>query len=85
MNTSELFLVFLIALLVLGPKQLPQVANFIGRIIGKLKRFYERSVTGIEYQMKLSDLENNQQRAKKAEEDSETKQDSEKKPVKKCE
>lgn len=35
---SEVILIFVIALVVIGPKQLPQVAKFMGRLAGDVKR-----------------------------------------------
>ncbi len=35
---QELLVIFIIALLVVGPKKLPEVARVIGKILGELKR-----------------------------------------------
>ncbi|NLR76878.1 Sec-independent protein translocase protein TatB [Leeia aquatica] len=35
---GELFIVFVVALLVLGPERLPKVAHTLGRLIGRLQR-----------------------------------------------
>ena len=35
---SEVILIFVIALVFIGPKQLPQVAKFLGRLAGDVKR-----------------------------------------------
>jgi sec-independent protein translocase protein TatB len=35
---SEVILILVIALVVIGPKQLPQVAKFMGRMAGDVKR-----------------------------------------------
>lgn len=37
---SEVILIFVIALVVIGPKQLPQVAKFMGRMAGDIKRAF---------------------------------------------
>ena len=59
---SELLLVAVIALLVLGPERLPQAARTLGLIIGKIKRSVsglqeelERQVRTEELQEKLKD------------------------------
>jgi len=35
---QELFIIFLVALLVLGPRKLPELARTLGRGVGELKR-----------------------------------------------
>jgi sec-independent protein translocase protein TatB len=38
LGISEIILIFVIALVVIGPKQLPQVARHLGRLAGDVKR-----------------------------------------------
>jgi sec-independent protein translocase protein TatB len=38
LGMSEMVVIFVIALIVIGPKQLPEVAATIGRLINELKR-----------------------------------------------
>lgn len=40
-SMGELVLIAVVALVVLGPEKLPEVATFLGRLVGKSKRFLE--------------------------------------------
>lgn len=53
---SELLLIGLIALIVLGPKRLPEVARSAGQWIGKLRRFVENVKRDIDAEVKDEDL-----------------------------
>jgi len=41
MSFGELLLIAIVALVVLGPEKLPEVGTFLGRLVGKTKRFVE--------------------------------------------
>lgn len=53
---SEMFLIGLIALIVLGPKRLPEVARSAGQWVGKLRRFVENVKRDIDAEIKDEDL-----------------------------
>ncbi len=53
---SEMLLIGLIALIVLGPKRLPEVARSAGQWAGKLRRFVENVKRDIDAEIKDEDL-----------------------------
>ena len=53
---SEMVLIGLIALIVLGPKRLPEVARSAGQWAGKLRRFVENVKRDIDAEIKDEDL-----------------------------
>lgn len=53
---SELFLIGLIALLVIGPKRLPELARQAGSWIGKAKRFVNSVRADVEREFHAEDL-----------------------------
>jgi sec-independent protein translocase protein TatB len=53
---SEMVLIALIALIVLGPKRLPEVARSAGQWAGKLRRFVENVKRDIDAEIKDEDL-----------------------------
>ncbi len=53
---SELMLVLIIALVVIGPERLPEVARGIGRTVGKIKAFIENVRNETNLQSELADL-----------------------------
>lgn len=63
----ELFLVLIVAVLVLGPKQLPLAAKQLGRVVAGIKRFYQQYRNEFDQMIKLSELQNNIARAEQAE------------------
>jgi sec-independent protein translocase protein TatB len=63
----EFFLVLLVAVLVLGPKQLPMAAKQLGRFVARIKRFYQQYRNEFDQMIKLSELQNNIARAEQAE------------------
>lgn len=56
MGFSELFLVAIIALVVIGPERLPGVARTVGRQVGNLRRFMRSMQTQLEQEVKLDEL-----------------------------
>ena len=55
---SELFVIGLIALVVLGPERLPRVARQAGQWMGKLQRYVADVKSDISRQMELEELRN---------------------------
>lgn len=55
---SELFVIGLIALVVLGPERLPRVAKQAGQWMGKLQRYVADVKSDINRQMELEELRN---------------------------
>lgn len=53
---SEMVLIGLIALIVLGPKRLPEVARTAGQWVGKIRRFVENVKRDIDAEIKDEDL-----------------------------
>lgn len=53
---SELMLVLIIALVVIGPERLPEVARGIGRTVGKVKAFIDNVRNETNLQSELADL-----------------------------
>ncbi|BCE01948.1 Sec-independent protein translocase protein TatB [Marinicellulosiphila megalodicopiae] len=56
MSFIEMFVVFTIALLVLGPERLPVAARELGKNIGKLKRFFNNMQRQIDQEIRLEEL-----------------------------
>lgn len=67
MSFFELLIITIVALLVVGPKQLPTVARTVGRLFGKLHQFSETIKEQLHQQQLLAELEDNIKRAEKAE------------------
>ena len=55
--SGELFLVALVALLVIGPKDLPRVLRYIGNWLGKARRMAAHFRSGIDEMVRQSELE----------------------------
>jgi sec-independent protein translocase protein TatB len=53
---SEILLILIIALVVIGPERLPEVARGLGNMIGKVKRFVENVRSETDLQGELADL-----------------------------
>ena len=59
---SELVLIFVIGLLVLGPERLPKVASQIGRWVGRARRTATQLRHQLEREIALNDLAESQKR-----------------------
>ena len=53
---SELFMVLVIALIVIGPERLPDVARTIGKFIGKAKRSFENVKQEVQSELETEEL-----------------------------
>jgi len=69
---SELFVIGLIALVVLGPERLPRVARQAGQWMGKLQRYVSDVKSDINRQMELEELRNLQKEVTTAARDMES-------------
>ena len=56
-DTSELLVVAVVALLVIGPKELPRVMMTIGRWIGRMRGYARHFTAGIENVIREAELE----------------------------
>ena len=53
---SELFMILVIALIVIGPERLPGVAKKVGRYIGKAKRTFENVKREVQSELDTEEL-----------------------------
>jgi sec-independent protein translocase protein TatB len=53
---SEVFMILVIALIVIGPERLPGVAKKIGRYIGKAKRTFENVKREVQSELETDEL-----------------------------
>lgn len=67
MSFAELLVVIIVALLAFGPKQIPGLAQKLGKLLGGARLFYERQRKELTEQMKLVELNNNIARAEAVE------------------
>ncbi len=66
-GTSEILIILLIALLVLGPKEIPKVARTIGRTMRDLQRAKDELRQTIDAEFEESEVTSNQHDSKKEE------------------
>jgi sec-independent protein translocase protein TatB len=64
---SELVVLFVIGLLILGPERLPRVAAQIGRWVGKARRTANQLRYQLEREVALADIEEKKKKEKKEE------------------
>ncbi|MFA7666200.1 MAG: Sec-independent protein translocase protein TatB [Burkholderiaceae bacterium] len=69
---SELFVIGLVALVVLGPERLPRVARQAGQWMGKLQRYVADVKSDLNRQMELDELRNLQKEVTEAARDVES-------------
>jgi sec-independent protein translocase protein TatB len=62
---QELFLIFVIGLLILGPERLPRVASQLGRWVGRARRTANQLRHQLEREIALEEMTRSQQRRKK--------------------
>jgi len=65
MGFSELLVVFLVALIVIGPKRLPEVARMLGRLVFKAQSLMQTVQTQIDEQIKNEVLNESEKKAEK--------------------
>lgn len=66
MSMGEVFLTFLVAAVVLGPKKLPMLARDAGLLLARLNRYKEHAWTIWQSQLKQLQLEENTRKAQAA-------------------
>ncbi|MBK7684606.1 MAG: twin-arginine translocase subunit TatB [Rhodocyclaceae bacterium] len=57
-SLSELMIVGIVALIVIGPERLPRVARTMGHLLGRLQRYVGQVKSDINREMQLDDLKN---------------------------
>lgn len=67
MNIWELFVIALVALIVIGPKQLPTVAQHLGNYWQRLQQLLTAAKQAWQQELKLQELNRNLMRAQAAE------------------
>lgn len=58
---SELVLIAVVALIVLGPERLPKVARTVGALVGRMQRYLANVKSEVEREMQFEDLKKLQQ------------------------
>jgi sec-independent protein translocase protein TatB len=61
---SELIVIAIVALIVIGPERLPKVARTLGALVGRMQRYVGHVKSDIERQMQFEDLQKLQQEIK---------------------
>lgn len=56
MGFTEIVLIFVVALVVIGPEQLPGVAITVGKYVGRLKRFVTNVRADVESELKTDEI-----------------------------
>ena len=56
-DTSELLLIAIVALLFIGPKDLPRALRTVGRFVGKIRGMARHFHTGVEAMIREAELE----------------------------
>jgi len=63
---SELVVIALVALIVIGPEKLPKVARTLGALVGRLQRYVSTVKADIDREMQFEDLQKLQQEIKQS-------------------
>ena len=66
---SEIVVIAVVALIVLGPERLPRAARTVGHLFGRLQRYVSDVKSDINREMELEDLKKLQQEVKSAAQD----------------
>ena len=69
---SELVVIAIVALIVIGPEKLPKVARTLGLLVGRLQRYVANVKSDIEREMQFEDLQKLQQEIKQGVEEVQT-------------
>lgn len=68
MSGGELLVIFIVALIVFGPKKLPMLATHLGLLIRKLNQIKTQAAILWQQQLNALQLQENQRKAKEADE-----------------
>lgn len=68
MSSGELLVIFIVALIVFGPKKLPMLATHLGMLVRKLHQLKTQAYWLWQQQLKALQLQENQRQAKEADE-----------------
>lgn len=68
MSTGELLVIFIVALIVFGPKKLPMLATHLGLLIRKLNQLKAQASAFWQQQLHVLQYQENQRKAKEADE-----------------
>ncbi|QMT58733.1 twin-arginine translocase TatA/TatE family subunit [Legionella sp. PC997] len=68
MSSGELLVIFIVALIVFGPKKLPMLATHLGLLIKALNRLRAQAAVLWQQQLNALQLQENQRKAKEADE-----------------
>ena len=63
---SELVVIAIVTLVVIGPEKLPKVARTLGALVGRLQRYVANVKSDIEREMQFEDLQKLQQEIKQS-------------------
>lgn len=66
MSVGEVFLTFLVAIVVFGPKKLPMLARDVGMLLARFNRYKQQMLTVWQFQMKQLQLQENRRKAQAA-------------------
>lgn len=66
MNTSELLLIFLVAIVVFGPNKLPMLASHLGKLVRSFTQLKQQATDFWQNQLNEQQLLENQRKAEKA-------------------
>lgn len=58
LSFSEIMVIGIVALIVIGPERLPKVARTVGHLVGRAQRYVSNVKTDIQREMELSELNN---------------------------
>lgn len=68
---SELFVIAIVALLVIGPERLPKVARTVGAFVGRMQRYMAQVKEEVNREMRFEELQKLQQEIKQSVENTE--------------
>ncbi|WP_454781452.1 Sec-independent protein translocase subunit TatA/TatB [Legionella sp. WA2022007384] len=68
MSSGELLVIFIVALIVFGPKKLPMLATHLGLLVRSLNKLKAQATVLWQQQLNALQLEENQRKAKEADE-----------------
>ncbi|MCW8409173.1 twin-arginine translocase TatA/TatE family subunit [Legionella sp. PATHC035] len=68
MSSGELLVILIVALIVFGPKKLPMLATHLGLLLRKFNQLKVQAATLWQQQLHAVQLEENQRKAKEADE-----------------